>query len=89
VLTFGDQLPAQIGQFDFVMLSAVYEHLLPGERTVVMPLLWSVMKEGAAIFINQTPYRYFPFEHHSTGLWLINYVPDGMAHWNGAQLREV
>jgi 2-polyprenyl-3-methyl-5-hydroxy-6-metoxy-1,4-benzoquinol methylase len=77
----GDRLPEQIGQFDFVMLSAVYEHLLPRERTVVMPLLWSVMKEGAAIFINQTPYRYFPFEHHSTGLWFINYVPDGMAHW--------
>jgi 2-polyprenyl-3-methyl-5-hydroxy-6-metoxy-1,4-benzoquinol methylase len=77
----GDRLPEQIGHFDFVMLSAVYEHLLPRERTVVMPLLWSVMKEGAAIFINQTPYRYFPFEHHSTGLWFINFVPDGMAHW--------
>jgi 2-polyprenyl-3-methyl-5-hydroxy-6-metoxy-1,4-benzoquinol methylase len=77
----GDRLPEEIGQFDFVMLSAVYEHLLPNERTVVMPLLWSVMKEGAAIFINQTPYRYFPFEHHSTGLWFINYMPDGAAHW--------
>jgi 2-polyprenyl-3-methyl-5-hydroxy-6-metoxy-1,4-benzoquinol methylase len=77
----GDQLPDGIGQFDFVMLSAVYEHLLPRERRIVMPLIWSVMKEGAAIFINQTPYRYFPFEHHSTGLWFINYMPDTVAHF--------
>jgi SAM-dependent methyltransferase len=76
----GDRLPDGIGQFDFVMLSAVYEHLLPWERRIVMPLLWSVMKEGAAIFINQTPYRYFPLEHHSTGLWFINYLPDRLAH---------
>jgi len=77
----GDQVPAGIGQFDYVMLCAVYEHLLPRERQTLMPLLWSVMKEGAAIFINQTPYRFFPFEHHSTGLWFINYMPDGMAHF--------
>ena len=77
----GDQLPEKIGQFDFVMLSAVVEHLLPRERQIIMPLLWSAMKEGAAIFINQTPYRYFPFENHSTGLWFINYMPDKLAHF--------
>jgi len=77
----GDRLPDEIGRFDYVMLCAVYEHLLPRERQTLMPLLWSAMKEGAAIFINQTPYRYFPFEHHSTGLWLINYLPDGLTHF--------
>lgn len=77
----GDRLPDGIGQFDFVMLSAVYEHLLPRERRIIMPMLWSVMKEGGVILINQTPYRYFPFEHHSTGLWFINYMPDGVAHY--------
>jgi len=77
----GDRLPDEIGEFDYVMLCAVYEHLLPAERRALMPLIWSVMKERAAIFINQTPYRYFPFEHHSTGLWFINYMPDTMAHF--------
>jgi SAM-dependent methyltransferase len=77
----GDRLPPGIGRFDFVMLSAVYEHLLPAERRVVMPLIWSVMRTGAALFINQTPHRYFPYEHHSTGLWLINYLPDRAAHF--------
>ena len=42
----GEQLPVGIGDFDFVMLSAVYEHLLPEERKSIMPLLWSVMKAG-------------------------------------------
>lgn len=72
-------LPAGIGSFDFVMLSAVYEHLLPDERRQVMPLIWSALKYGGALFINQTPYRYFPYEHHSTGLWFINYLPDWLS----------
>jgi hypothetical protein len=77
----GNELPPDVGQFDFVMLSAVYEHLLPLERKIVLPLIWSVMKPGAAILINQTPYRYSPYEAHSTGLWFINYLPDKLTHF--------
>ena len=77
----GDCLPPQIGQFDFIVLSAVYEHLLPAERRTVMPLLWEALKPGGVLFINQTPHRYVPLEHHSTGLWFINYLPDKAAHW--------
>ncbi|MBZ5664334.1 MAG: class I SAM-dependent methyltransferase [Acidobacteriia bacterium] len=76
----GSELPPGIGHFDFVMLSAVYEHLLPHERTVVMPALWSALKPGGMLFINRTPYRYFPMEVHSTGLWFVNYLPDRLAH---------
>ena len=76
----GDSIPSDMGPFDFVTLNAVYEHLLPAERKLLMPLLWSVMKPGAVLFVNQTPYRYFPYEHHSTGLWFINYLPDRLAH---------
>lgn len=76
----GDSIPPDIGPFDFVTLNAVYEHLLPEERKLLMPLLWSEMKPGAVLFVNQTPYRYFPYEHHSTGLWFINYLPDRLAH---------
>jgi 2-polyprenyl-3-methyl-5-hydroxy-6-metoxy-1,4-benzoquinol methylase len=77
----GDQLPTGTGNFDFVMLSAVYEHLLPAERKILMPLLWSALKPGGIFFLNQTPYRYSPLEAHSTGLWFINYMPDALAHW--------
>lgn len=77
----GDQLPGDARDFDCVMLSAVYEHLLPGERKTLMPLLWASMKPGGVMFINQTPYRYSPCEAHSTGLWFINYMPDALTHW--------
>jgi SAM-dependent methyltransferase len=71
-----NSLPPGIGSFDFVMLSAVYEHLLPKERRRVLPLIWSSMNYSGVLLVNQTPYRYFPYEHHSTGLWFINYLPD-------------
>lgn len=76
-----ESLPRAIGTFDFVMLSAVYEHLLPRERERLMPLIWSHLKPGGVLFINQTPYRYFPFEHHTTGLWFVNYLPDKLTCW--------
>jgi len=75
----GNSLPTGTGKFDFVMLSAVYEHLLPDERRQVMPLIWSSLNSGGILFINQTPYRWFPYEHHTTGLWFINYLPDRLS----------
>ena len=34
------------------------------------------MKQGGVIFLDQTPYRWFPIELHTTGMPLINYLPD-------------
>jgi SAM-dependent methyltransferase len=76
----GTSLP-DVGEFDFVMLSAVYEHLLPAERREVLPRIWGIMKPGAVVFVNQTPHRWFPWDHHSTGLWGINYLPAPAAQW--------
>ena len=72
-------LPADIGQFDYIILSAVYEHLLPSERPALLTLLWSHLRPGGVIFLAQTPYRWFPVELHTTGLPLINYLPDRLA----------
>ena len=74
----GTELPTGIGQFDFIILSAVYEHLLPPERELVMPRLWAVLKPGGILFVNQTPFRYFPIESHTTGLPALNYLPGWM-----------
>lgn len=75
-----NSLPQDIGKYDFVVLSAVYEHLLSKERETLLPQIWSVLKPGGILFINQTPYRYFPVETHTTsGLPLINYLPDKIA----------
>jgi SAM-dependent methyltransferase len=69
------ELPPDIGDFDFIVLSAVYEHLLPAERRTLMPRLWRALRPGGILLINQTPHRYFPLELHTTGLLLINYLP--------------
>lgn len=90
----GNSLPEDIGDFDFIFLSAVYEHLLPQERKVVLPLLWSRLKSRGVLFINQTPYRWFPVELHTTsGLIFINYMPDFLAsfyarHFSKRNLRK-
>lgn len=75
----GTSLPEGLGQFDVIVMSAVFEHLLPDERTTVMPLLWAHLSEGGSLLLNQTPHRFFPFESHTTGLPLINYLPDRLA----------
>lgn len=73
------ELPPDIGTFDFVVLSAVYEHLLPAERPVLMRELWRVLRPGGILFLNQTPHRWYPLEYHTTGLPLLNYLPSGAA----------
>jgi 2-polyprenyl-3-methyl-5-hydroxy-6-metoxy-1,4-benzoquinol methylase len=75
----GNELPQNIGKFDFVIMSAVYEHLLPEERKTVMPLVWSAIKPQGFLFLDQTPNRAFPLELHSTLLPLINYMPRSLA----------
>ncbi len=75
----GNDLPPNVGRFDFVILSAVYEHLLPEERETVIPLVWSVIRTEGHLFLNMTPHRWFPVEHHTTGLPLLNYLPNGLA----------
>ena len=35
-----------VGEFDYILLSGVYEHLLPRERKEVLPQLWGALKQG-------------------------------------------
>lgn len=72
-----------LGSFDHIVLSAVYEHLLPEERQSLLPQLWASLRPGGVLFIDQTPHRYFPLEWHTTGLPLINYLPARPALWLG------
>jgi 2-polyprenyl-3-methyl-5-hydroxy-6-metoxy-1,4-benzoquinol methylase len=76
----GTELPSGLGEFDYIVLSAVYEHLLPEERLILLPRIWSRLKPGGVLFINQTPHRYSPIEMHTTGLPLVNYLPDALAY---------
>ena len=75
-----NNLPSNIGNFDYVVLSAVYEHLLQSERALLLSQIWNILKPGGILFINQTPNKYFLFETHTTsGLPFINYLPDRLA----------
>jgi SAM-dependent methyltransferase len=74
-------LPPKLGTFDFLVLSAVWEHLLPPERRTLMPQLWRMLHEGGVLFLNQTPHRWYPVEGHTTGLPFLNYAPAPLAHW--------
>ena len=66
---------------DFILLSAVFEHLLPIERKKILSMCWSILKPNGVIFINQTPKRWILFENHTTLLLFINYLPDKLACW--------
>jgi len=74
-----EELPENMRQFDYVMLSAVYEHLLPNERIPLLSQIYKTLKPGGILFINQTPNRFFPIERHTTGIPLLNYMPDRVA----------
>ncbi|HET6630841.1 MAG TPA: methyltransferase domain-containing protein [Woeseiaceae bacterium] len=77
----GSRLPEEIGAFHCVIFSAVFEHLFSKERNSLVPRIWFHLEPGGTLFINQTPHRYSPFEAHTTGLPLINYLPDKATHF--------
>jgi ubiquinone/menaquinone biosynthesis C-methylase UbiE len=71
--------------FDLVFLNAVYEHLLPAERPVVLATMWKALQPGGSMVLNQTPHRWFPIETHTSGLPLVNYLPAPLTRW--AQIK--
>jgi 2-polyprenyl-3-methyl-5-hydroxy-6-metoxy-1,4-benzoquinol methylase len=78
----GETLPPGLGQFDFIIFSAVFEHLLPNERRTLLPKVWEALRPGGVLFLNDTPYRWLPVEIHTTqGMPLINYLPDRLTWW--------
>lgn len=71
-------LPNGLGEFDYVVLNAVWEHLLPDERPVVLHRLLDVLRPGGMLFVTETPQRWYPVEFHTTGLPLLNYLPPAL-----------
>jgi hypothetical protein len=75
-------LPKDLGTFDFITFSAVYEHLLPNERKPLLHKVWRLLNTNGVLFINQTPNRYGIVEYHTTsGMPFINYLPDQVTHY--------
>ena len=75
-----EELHPELGKFDFIILSGVFEHLLPVERNDLFVRIWDHLQTGGILFLNNTPHRYFPVEMHTTsGLPFLNYFPDKIA----------
>jgi SAM-dependent methyltransferase len=72
-------LPAGLGEFDYVVLTAVWEHLLLDERPAILHGLLDVLRSGGLLLICGTPHRWYPIEFHTTGLPLVNYLPRAVA----------
>jgi hypothetical protein len=45
----------------------------------LLDLLWAALRPGGILFIYETPHRWWPIEAHTTGLPLLNYLPDALA----------
>lgn len=74
-----DRIPEQAQGVDFVLLWAVWEHLLPAERPLLLLQMWESSTLQGVLFVNQTPDARFPMEAHTTKLPLLNYLPDRVA----------
>lgn len=77
------------GRFDFILLSAVFEHLLPEERDPLLELTWNALDVNGILFLNQTPNQRALIEYHTTlGLPLLNYFPDRLAHFYATRFSK-
>lgn len=76
-----ESFPENLGNFDFILLNGVFEHLLKNERIYLFPKIWEYLKRSGVMFIANTPNRLFPIELHTTsGLPFLNYLPDSIAY---------
>jgi SAM-dependent methyltransferase len=93
------ELPASLGDFDVVVFSAVFEHMLAGERRAMIPKVFSALRPGGLLLVGETPHRFSPIETHTTGgTPLLNYLPRSLALrvarrspkvWPGATWEEL
>jgi len=72
-------LPFSEGEFDFVLVNAVMEHI-PQPRDAYVRELWRVLSPGGHLMVNETPNKYFPKEVHTTHLWFNHCLPSRIAH---------
>lgn len=61
--------------FDVVILSAVMEHVVPSLRPKLLRQAWMVLKKGGLLFVHDTPNRLWPYDGHTTGLWMTTWLP--------------
>ena len=78
------RLPWADGTFDVVLAIGVVEHLPARHRRAQVDEYYRVLAPGGHIAILDTPNRWFPYESHSVGLPLVQWLPARLA-WNYAR----
>ena len=73
------KLPFSDETFDIVWPHAVMEHVFPKHRRFVLKELFRVLKKGGHIIIDATPNRLWIKENHTSGIYLLNYLPFRLA----------
>jgi 2-polyprenyl-3-methyl-5-hydroxy-6-metoxy-1,4-benzoquinol methylase len=73
-------LPWAAGTFDLVLAIGVVEHLPERLRRAQVDEYWRVLAPGGHIAFLDTPNRYFPWEIHSIGLPLVQWLPPRLAY---------
>ncbi len=69
------------GQFDFVLMNGVLEHVTPfPTRGAVLLEAWRVLRRGGLLFISETPNLLWPIDRHTTGLPFLSWLPSSAAH---------
>jgi SAM-dependent methyltransferase len=80
------RLPFPDGVFDVVLANAVLEHI-PPPRAEYIREMWRLVKRGGHLIVNETPNKYLPRDFHTTGLWLVPWMPQRLARqyavWRG------
>lgn len=74
------RLPYADGAADLVVVTGVIEHLPVRNRRAQVDEYYRVLAPGGHIVILDTPNRLFPFETHSIGLPLVQWLPPGLAY---------
>jgi 2-polyprenyl-3-methyl-5-hydroxy-6-metoxy-1,4-benzoquinol methylase len=75
IVKTAEGLPYKAETFDVIMLSAVMEHVDPQERPQLLQEAWRVLRRQGRLFIHDTPNRLWPYDGHTTGLWLTTWLP--------------
>jgi SAM-dependent methyltransferase len=82
-------LPFEDGSFDAVVMNAVLEHIPPAARREHLREIWRVIAPNGHLFIGETPNRLWPQDFHTTGLWLVPYMPLRLARHYAIMRKRV
>jgi 2-polyprenyl-3-methyl-5-hydroxy-6-metoxy-1,4-benzoquinol methylase len=83
------RLPFSNCQFDVVTTIGVLEHMLRSELDYCSREIERVVKPGGRVVVFDTPNRWHPFDHHTTKLWFVGWLPVRLARWWAVQRGRI